>query len=1059
MTREKERKIDLKKLVKSKLLISGVLEHYGNIPNSNPDSNWECSHHNSEKKNSLKIYEDSNTCNCFGCELSGDPLNIIALYEKLDIKKDFSEILEIGCKMAGLDYKLYNSRDTSKYQAEREIKAIILKAHIELYKLVKSQFHKILPYVREKRNLTIEEEEKLDLGYLPPDKWQNFKQILKLKIPEIDKVFYEEKDKEGKIIKTKYLINTYQALSGRIIHPHFYRGDLLYFTGEVTKNAEYDLNTKYVKINAHFSATGHAEGYFLDALDSDKREEIIFPEGFVDILRLNINGINSVGFGTCKISNYFIENYHHKLKKFKKIIIVFDTEPNSAGLEGAIAFAKKLLVNDIANVYISELPSEDGNKIDIDDLLAKIPDIEEKKKAIQKYVIEDRIIFWKYLMEDLKKAETNPEKVKIVENIVEIAQKYDILTQKDIYKEIKNILNLTQEEFKRNFLKNVEKEEPDEKTEKSKEEKSETHNICEIAFSLNPGSPVKAFSNLAESFLKDNPAYFDTQNKLWWVWNKIRFAWEKKVENDILRNFKNEYGILAWIETSNRVKIMKAMEVIADKKPKEVPKEWIQFKNIVYNLNTDEEFFATSEYFFTSPLAFKLSNSDLTPTIDKLFGEWVGKKKETLYELIAYSMYRGYPLAKVFFLYGIGRNGKGVYRKILSKFVGVENIASTKIEKLKSEGRFEILKCKDKLVLLINEPDNSDDKKFISTGNLKEMSGGDLIGAERKGVQEDGQNNFESYAKAIVLTNHYPKFNDVSDGWVSRVFIIDFIRTFEDSGKDLILSIPDEEFENLGKKSINILKKLLKTGKFSHEDSYEEKKKKIREKSAIIEQFMEEMTLEDETEEVDLDFLFFTLELYCKARNVTPPLRKQLKVYIQENVLEFGTKIKRSTKTAKFLIPDEKDILREVNAKRWKEGGKKEDITLHSYIVRGLKLNYPIIHDYPLFSVQNAYIQNNCKMVDKGGYMDNNWKNIPTIYNFNKNNNQNKKNLRDINKEFKDFLSKGDSIEGISIENIRFNFWNKLPETEKKESLEDFLSKCDKENICSVKSGFWMVGK
>jgi hypothetical protein len=353
--------------LKRQLDIKDVLRHYGCNP-SNKGKNWQCNRHNSEHGNSVAVFDDH--CYCLGCkggacDLKGDIFSVIKLYENLYRKGDFSKVLQIACKLADIEYKELTPEALKQIEDKRKRAEIIIKTHAEFFKLTKEYLPDIADYIRKKRDITLKELEQLELGYLPKDKWFKIKQKIEENVPESKQVWFLDEQTK----KKKQLINTYCAFYDRIIHPHFFKEEILYLTGEITPNHK-DFGdkdcSKYVKLQAKFSATGRAEGYLLESLHGKDKQQIIFSEGYWDALKLKLLGIPTVTFGTCKVSGYFINEYCNYLKQFKKVITCFDTEDNQQGQQGAISFNQRLLSKGVTNLLLAELPSIDEKKVDID---------------------------------------------------------------------------------------------------------------------------------------------------------------------------------------------------------------------------------------------------------------------------------------------------------------------------------------------------------------------------------------------------------------------------------------------------------------------------------------------------------------------------------------------------------------------------------------------------------------------------------------------------------------------------------------------------------------------
>jgi len=248
---------------------------------------------------------------------------------------------------------------------------------------------------------------------------------------------------------------------------------------------------------------------------------------------------------------------------------------------------------------------------------------------------------------------------------------------------------------------------------------------------------------------------------------------------------------------------------------------------------TGLRFPATYEYFVTNPLPHDLHKDliESTPTMDKIFEEWVGKDYvKTLYEILAYSMIPDYPIHRIFCFVGAGMNGKSKFLELLRKFIGQDNCCSTELDTL-MQSRFEVTRLYKKLVCQMGE---TNFEELSKTSTLKKLSGGDLMGFEYK-----GKTPFEdiNYAKIIISTNNLPTTTDKTIGFYRRWMIIDFPNTFSEK-KDILKEIPEEEFESLALKSVIILRDLLQKREFHNEGTIEERMEKYEARSNFLEKFI-----------------------------------------------------------------------------------------------------------------------------------------------------------------------------------------------------------------------------
>ena len=319
---------------------------------------------------------------------------------------------------------------------------------------------------------------------------------------------------------------------------------------------------------------------------------------------------------------------------------------------------------------------------------------------------------------------------------------------------------------------------------------------------------------------KINPFFYD-KSKVFWVWSKEEYRWDIVDETDILVMIDERLSFGGQLTTtkvkSNYLEAFK--QVGRSHIPKDAPKTWVQFKDQIIDVETKKTFKATSEFFICNPIPYSLGESSDTPIIDKLFKDWVGEGYDRLlYEILAYCCLPDYPIHRIFCLVGSGRNGKSQFQKIIYKFLGTNNVASASLDKLASpQQRFESIKLFKKLACLLGETNFG---TMENTSMLKQLSGGDAIDFEFK-----MKNGFTAmnYAKIIINSNSLPNSLDTSDGFYRRWLIINFPNEFPE-GKDIIATIPEEEYNNLSRKCLEMIPELIDKGCFVKEGTIEERK-------------------------------------------------------------------------------------------------------------------------------------------------------------------------------------------------------------------------------------------
>jgi len=398
------------------------------------------------------------------------------------------------------------------------------------------------------------------------------------------------------------------------------------------------------------------------------------------------------------------------------------------------------------------------------------------------------------------------------------------------------------EELKRTFenIDNIDKDDW-EKNKREMEEKKEVRERGEILEKTLTDAlkGVLEKRTQAEQIIDVQPMYYDT-SKNWWLWDIYNFKWVRVDEVDILNSI-NKLCDLNTINSKERTELIEALKQVSRlHQPRAVINTWVQFKDTIYDIETGDVFKATPEYFVTNPIPYQIHPDKFmeTPTMDRVFTEWVGEENiPKLYEILAYCILTDYPLHRIFCFIGGGMNGKSCFLTLMKKFIGRENICSTELDTLLNS-KFEVSRLHKKLVCMMGETNFNEMNK---TSMLKKLSGGDLIGFEYK-----NKDLFEdvNYAKLIIATNNLPATSDKTIGFYRRWMIIDFPNTFSEQ-EDIISQIPEEEYESLALKCTFILKDLLDKRKFTNEGTIEERMEIYESKSNFLEEFVKKFTIQD----------------------------------------------------------------------------------------------------------------------------------------------------------------------------------------------------------------------
>ncbi len=414
------------------------------------------------------------------------------------------------------------------------------------------------------------------------------------------------------------------------------------------------------------------------------------------------------------------------------------------------------------------------------------------------------------------------------------------------------------------------------------------------------------YRKLAKGFIKERPFFYD-KNKLWWMWSSDDHCWQIVDQVDLMVAV-DKWAKIESEKASFRSSLLEALRKQGrENQPKEAPRTWIQFREMLVDVDTGKQFEATPEYFITNPIPWRLGDSEETPMIDKLFEDWVAGNGQdesyitTLYEIAAFCLLPDYPLHRIICLIGTGCNGKGSFIRLLERFVGKGNYTSSDIHLLANRV-FEGAKLYRRLLCTIGEIDKAIFKK---TSLLKRLTGQDTIGYEIKRKNPfDGLN----FAKIVIATNTLPETTDKSDGFFRRWLIVDFPNKFEEKG-NVVDMISDDEFENLARKSVGILRALLMRGHFTNEGTIDQRRKRYEERSNMLDVFLDKYLDKDPSHVMRYGELYERFVDDLKSQG----LRQQSKIEFSRGLKERGYELRKTR------FGEDADVALSVIGMSWKD--------------------------------------------------------------------------------------------------------------------------------------------
>src|SRR5699024_9537717 len=142
-----------------------------------------------------------------------------------------------------------------------------------------------------------------------------------------------------------------------------------------------------------------------------------------------------------------------------------------------------------------------------------------------------------------------------------------------------------------------------------------------------------------------------------------------------------------------------------------------------------------------------------------------------LWQVINDSIQGNYSRKKAIFLVGDGNNGKGTFQELIVNLIGLENIATLKINEFEERFRLSVIEGKTAII-----GDDVPANVYVDdSSNFNSVATGDVVSVEFKNRQPYST---RFRCSVIQSTNGMPKYRNKTEGTIRRVLIVPFKANF-----------------------------------------------------------------------------------------------------------------------------------------------------------------------------------------------------------------------------------------------------------------------------------------
>jgi len=319
-------------------------------------------------------------------------------------------------------------------------------------------------------------------------------------------------------------------------------------------------------------------------------------------------------------------------------------------------------------------------------------------------------------------------------------------------------------------------------------------------------------------------------------------AWEPKTEEDIRHELTRDMAP-ALPQASNvagTYTILSSHTHRAGQQINDIDPALVLFHNGVLDLRTAHLSAHSPDYFTTSILPYNYEPSAKCAGwlhfLDEVF-EGDGERIALLQEWFGYMMSNSYDYHKIMFMIGSPRSGKGTTGRVLEQVVGAHNFTGASLHSFSSDAFINALRTKPVAFSGDTERHVGHHVRDRVIERLKKISGNDAVEFDRKWKSSLSQ----TLPTRITLAgNTVPGLFDDSGALANRLLILTYDESWANRESPQLLATLLVELPGIAVWSLEGLRRLNTTGRFTEPAASLNEKKHIADSFSPLMQFIEE---------------------------------------------------------------------------------------------------------------------------------------------------------------------------------------------------------------------------